>query len=769
MATERTLKTRVILKHDTEANWNKATTFVPKKGEVIIYDPDDTYSYSRQKIGDGEKTVVDLPFFENIGPIGPTGSTGPQGPTGADGNVGPTGATGSVGPTGSPGKDITEIDINSIETFPSSDIINGSFGPYGTMTISGTTNIEVEGTNQNINTTFNTYIAPGTYIKATFNEDPNYFSIDVDKDKLGSELSTQVGTSDNLSHLSKILYTEESAIPATPDATIEYAVTDFIGYEDLDSSLQAQIDKMGNTGPTGPAGAKGDKGDAGATGNVGPTGSTGPVGPTGLQGEIGPQGPTGETGPTGEVGATGPTGPKGDGIEQISEFNTGVLQTVIYDTTNGAELTSNATIDYVDSTTGQTEGRTFTMRSKMPILPGKYISIDANSESDAIEVKVDDTALALDYIKINKTAGNYVPWWNNGALKELGVSQNADGGFLALRLPNGQIRMTECMTNTFSTATGGNPMDYYAVYNNTQNTEFAIDKTSTDTGTLTTTQLSQLYGTVQANNRHIIYDGQCYYRMDPTNAPGGTLNYIHIDEDGTTKCFSITVSDRSWKVTTIPTSSIKIGTTDSSENLSNVTYLANSDLPASPASNTEYAITDLIGYDDLDSELQAKIDAGGSSGEEYLPLAGGTIAGDLTVEGYTHINAHNPLVTGTITFMDTAGSLEGISDSKGTSSAIALSQKGAANNYLPLSGGTLTGSLFTNYNISVGGGDELVGLSGSGISIASIESGATVVLSSTGLEDPGSWRFAGSIFSTEDLIAGESELAADRLYFVYEE
>lgn len=100
MATEKTLKTRVVLKHDTEANWNKATTFVPKKGEVIIYDPDSTHTYSRQKIGDGVKTVVALPFFENIGPVGPTGPTGsigPQGPAGADGATGPTGAKGPTG------------------------------------------------------------------------------------------------------------------------------------------------------------------------------------------------------------------------------------------------------------------------------------------------------------------------------------------------------------------------------------------------------------------------------------------------------------------------------------------------------------------------------------------------------------------------------------------------------------------------------------------------------------------------------------------------
>ena len=215
---------------------------------------------------------------------------------GADGAVGPTGATGSVGPTGLPGKDITEIDISSIDTFLSDSPISGSFGQYGTMIISGRTVVNVGEDAKGINTIFDTNIAPGTYIKATFNENPNYFSIDVDKDKLGSELSTQIGTSDNLSHLSKIQYTAESAIPTTPEQGVEYAITNLIGYGDLSASLQEQIDHMGNTGPTGPTGPKGDKGEAGAAGAAGSQGPTGPQGPNGDTGSVGPTGPQGERG-----------------------------------------------------------------------------------------------------------------------------------------------------------------------------------------------------------------------------------------------------------------------------------------------------------------------------------------------------------------------------------------------------------------------------------------------------------------------------------------
>ena len=57
-----TVKARVIHMHDTESNWNLLPEFIPKRGEIIIYDPDDTYPTPRFKIGDGETTLVLLPF-----------------------------------------------------------------------------------------------------------------------------------------------------------------------------------------------------------------------------------------------------------------------------------------------------------------------------------------------------------------------------------------------------------------------------------------------------------------------------------------------------------------------------------------------------------------------------------------------------------------------------------------------------------------------------------------------------------------------------------
>ena len=59
---EKNISARIIHKHDTEANWNKANNFIPKKAEIIVYDPDESYTYPRFKIGDGVTTVIELPF-----------------------------------------------------------------------------------------------------------------------------------------------------------------------------------------------------------------------------------------------------------------------------------------------------------------------------------------------------------------------------------------------------------------------------------------------------------------------------------------------------------------------------------------------------------------------------------------------------------------------------------------------------------------------------------------------------------------------------------
>ena len=56
-------KENVIIKKDTEENWNKAKNFIPKQDEIIEYiDLPKPYNL---KIGDGKTKLNDLGFIKN--------------------------------------------------------------------------------------------------------------------------------------------------------------------------------------------------------------------------------------------------------------------------------------------------------------------------------------------------------------------------------------------------------------------------------------------------------------------------------------------------------------------------------------------------------------------------------------------------------------------------------------------------------------------------------------------------------------------------------
>ena len=65
--TEKNIKSRIIHKHDIAAHWSLAENFIPKQGEIIVYDSDENYAYERLKVGDGVHNVNELPFInENL-------------------------------------------------------------------------------------------------------------------------------------------------------------------------------------------------------------------------------------------------------------------------------------------------------------------------------------------------------------------------------------------------------------------------------------------------------------------------------------------------------------------------------------------------------------------------------------------------------------------------------------------------------------------------------------------------------------------------------
>lgn len=59
-----TFYTRIQHKHDVASKW-ASSTLVPYAGEIIVYDPEGTQTSPRFKIGDGAKTVPNLPFADD--------------------------------------------------------------------------------------------------------------------------------------------------------------------------------------------------------------------------------------------------------------------------------------------------------------------------------------------------------------------------------------------------------------------------------------------------------------------------------------------------------------------------------------------------------------------------------------------------------------------------------------------------------------------------------------------------------------------------------
>lgn len=57
------MKARISQLHNTEAGWRKWLNWIPEAGELVVYDPDESHSYARIKVGDGIHRLSELGFF----------------------------------------------------------------------------------------------------------------------------------------------------------------------------------------------------------------------------------------------------------------------------------------------------------------------------------------------------------------------------------------------------------------------------------------------------------------------------------------------------------------------------------------------------------------------------------------------------------------------------------------------------------------------------------------------------------------------------------
>ena len=58
------MNARISQLHKTESEWTSTAHkgFMPKAGELVIYDPDASHPYARLKVGDGKTLLKNLAF-----------------------------------------------------------------------------------------------------------------------------------------------------------------------------------------------------------------------------------------------------------------------------------------------------------------------------------------------------------------------------------------------------------------------------------------------------------------------------------------------------------------------------------------------------------------------------------------------------------------------------------------------------------------------------------------------------------------------------------
>lgn len=110
------------------------------------------------------------------------------------------------------------------------------------------------------------------------------------------------------------------------------------------------------------------------------------AGPKGVPGDRGPQGPAGPVGPKGDKGNQGIAGPAGGGVgvDRITELDLAVGNaSLAYSNTTGAALVKQGTI------TAAGQDYSISVNDRLPITPGKNVSIKPNTANTALVIGAD--------------------------------------------------------------------------------------------------------------------------------------------------------------------------------------------------------------------------------------------------------------------------------------------------------------------------------------------------------------------------------------------
>lgn len=235
----------------------------------------------------------------------------------------------------------------------------------------------------------------------------------------------------------------------------------------------------------------------------------------------------------------GPQGPKGDGFATLRMINTGRATSATYDTINGIDANFDATIEYMDSSTGESKNQTVSLFANTPIVPGKYISI-GNDNSNSIQVGVDDTALALDYIKIDKTKNAVVPLFLGGSINWSKATESTAPRTIAYRDSNG-----DCNFNRINLSPAGFTIDGNK-----------FDKTIMIYGLKSDFSLSdQTGGTISSNESYVInttpvlrikIQNKVYYRVSEFGK--SPVRFMSCDSAGTISILTCNTTNKTYTI-----------------------------------------------------------------------------------------------------------------------------------------------------------------------------------------------------------------------------